>query len=63
MKKTVYLNKKLTKNSAITLVALVITIVVLLILARSSSCKSNRGEWNTRKSNRSKTKNRRSRKK
>ncbi len=33
MKKTVYLNKKLAKNSAITLIALVITLIVLLILA------------------------------
>lgn len=38
----------------ITLVALVITIIILLILARSNGSSINRRKWNNRKSGRSK---------
>ena len=34
--------KSLKSNKAITLIALVITVIVLLILARSNSCHANR---------------------
>ena len=37
--------KKL-RNKGITLIALVITIIVLLILARSKYCYANRRKWN-----------------
>ena len=33
-------------TKGITLIALVITIIVLLILARSNNCNANRAEWN-----------------
>lgn len=36
-------------NKGITLIALVITIIVLLILARSDNCYVNRREWNFNK--------------
>lgn len=36
-------------NKGITLIALVITIIVLLILARSNNCNINRRKWNTNK--------------
>ena len=39
-------NKIKTGNNGITLIALVITIIVLLILARSNDCDVNRTEWN-----------------
>ena len=48
-------------NNGITLIALVITIIVLLILARSSNKHINRRQWNTRKGSTSKRKNKRSR--
>ena len=35
------------KTNGITLIALVITIIVLLILARSKYCDFNRRKWNT----------------
>ena len=46
------------KERGITLIALVITIIVLLILARSYNCGTIRREWNFNKSSRFKTKNR-----
>ena len=49
-------NKKIlkTKERGITLIALVITIIVLLILARSKHCNANRRKWNTFTSTKSK---------
>ena len=45
----VKVGKKVFKSSkGITLIALVITIIVLLILARSGYCNTNRREWNTK---------------
>ena len=44
--------EKTTKG--ITLIALVITIIVLLILARSNNCDANRTEWNINKCNKCK---------
>ena len=49
------------QEKGITLIALVITIIVLLILARSSNKHINRRQWNTRKGSTSKRKNKRSR--
>ena len=40
--------KLLKSTKGITLIALVITIIVLLILARSNDCDIDRGEWNTK---------------
>ena len=48
------------KNNGITLIALVITIIVLLILARSKFSNANRIKWNTNASTKSKEWNRRS---
>ena len=42
--------KKQTNEKGITLIALVITIIVLLILARSDNSNINRRQWNIRKS-------------
>jgi len=42
--------KKQTNEKGITLIALVITIIVLLILARSDNSNINRRKWNIRKS-------------
>ena len=42
------------KNNGITLIALVITIIVLLILARSKFSNANRTKWNTNASTKSK---------
>ena len=52
-------DKGITKNQiksskAITLIALVITIIVLLILARNKHIDVNRAKWNTEPSRRSK---------
>ena len=38
--------KREIKNKGITLIALVVTIIVLLILARDINCNANRTEWN-----------------
>lgn len=38
-------NYNIKSNKAITLISLVITIIVLLILARSEHCNTNRREW------------------
>lgn len=51
-----YLRKKsnvgIHKNEeGITLIALVVTIIVLLILARSCNCDTNRREWDINKCN------------
>ena len=40
----------LKQTKGITLIALVITIIVLLILARSNNCNINRRKWNTNQS-------------
>ena len=37
----------LKSTKGITLIALVITIIVLLILARSFNCNANKRKWNT----------------
>ena len=42
--------RKQTNEKGITLIALVITIIVLLILARSNNSNINRRQWNIRKS-------------
>ena len=47
-------NKKVKKERGITLIALVITIIVLLILARSKYSNVNRRKWNIRKIKRGK---------
>ena len=39
--------RKRLSNKGITLIALVITIIVLLILARSINCYVNRRKWNS----------------
>ena len=49
---------KQIKEKGITLIALVITIIVLLILARSSDKHISRRQWNNRKSCKSKRRNR-----
>ena len=49
--------KEQTNEKGITLIALVITIIVLLILARSNNSVINRRQWNIRKSRASKRKN------
>jgi len=46
------------KIKGITLISLVITIIVLLILARSNNSNINRGQWDNRKSRRGKIQNR-----
>ena len=46
--------RKKLNNKGITLIALVITIIVLLILARSKYCYVNRRKWNTKPSKKSK---------
>jgi len=38
------------KNKGITLISLVITIIILLILARSNNSNINRRQWNNRES-------------
>jgi len=48
------------ETNGITLIALVITIIVLLILARSSNKYVNRRQWDNRKSRRSKKRNKQS---
>ena len=40
------LNKALKRNKGITLIALVVTIIVLLILARCKYINANRAKWN-----------------
>ena len=52
-------SKKFRKENGITLIALVITVIVLLILARSYNCSPIRWKWHTKQSDRSKGKNRR----
>ena len=46
-KKSMLKNVKLKEigNSGVTLIALVVTIIVLLILARSINTNANRGKW------------------
>ena len=46
------------KIKGITLISLVITIIVLLILARSNNSNINRRQWDNRKSRRGKIQNR-----
>ena len=41
------LNRKIKQEKGITLIALVITVIVLLILARNKYCNANRRKWNT----------------
>ncbi len=47
------LKNKNTESRGITLVALTITIIVLLILARNKYCNVNRRQWNIKKGRRS----------
>ena len=48
------LNKKFKRNKGITLIALVVTIIVLLILARNKYKHANRTKWNIKQSVRGK---------
>ncbi len=52
---------KFTNKKGITLIALVVTIIVLLILSRNNDCDLNRRKWNINSSNHSKGENRNSR--
>ena len=53
--KGIYNKKEMTKG--ITLIALVVTIMVLLILVRSFNINDNRGKWNFKSGNQSKRRN------
>ena len=44
------MKNKIMENKGITLIALVVTIIVLLILARNINKYANRTEWNTKTS-------------
>lgn len=46
---TIKIYNKMKSSKAITLISLVITIIVLLILARSKYINSNWGQWNINK--------------
>ena len=46
------------KEKGITLIALVVTIIVLIILARSKHCNANRRQWNIDASREGKRRNR-----
>ena len=52
------MNKKMKKNTGITLIALVITIIVLIILARSKHSNANRRQGNIDASREGKRRNR-----